>query len=136
MHALSTLLSKFTEQAYALMRMVCGVLFLSHGTQKLFSFPIEFPWPLDAMTTAAGYIELIGGALILLGLFTTPIAFLCSGMAAVGYWMAHAPQGLFPIANGGELIALYCFVFLYIATRGGGIWSLDGLLLRSRNQRN
>ncbi len=77
------------------------------------------------MSTAAGAIELIGGILIILGLFTRPTAFVCSGMCAVGYWMAHGTKGLFPIANGGELIALYCFIFLYIATRGAGIWSLD-----------
>lgn len=77
------------------------------------------------MTTAAGVIELIGGALIALGLLTRPAAFLSSGMCAVGYWMSHGTKGFFPIANGGELIALYCFIFLFIATKGAGIWSLD-----------
>lgn len=128
MNALTTILSKGTDQAYALMRIVCGLLFLSHGTQKLLSFPIDFPWPLNTMTTAAGGIELVGGTLIALGLFTSPVALLCSGMAAAGYWIAHGTQGLFPIANGGEIIALYCFIFLFVATRGGGIWSLDNML--------
>ena len=120
-----TFLDKFQDQAYALLRIVTGLLFLGHGTQKILSFPIEFPYPLNAMSTAAGVIELIGGILIILGLFTRPTAFLCSGMCAVGYWIAHGTKSLFPIANGGELIALYCFIFLFIATRGAGIWSLD-----------
>lgn len=135
MRALTTLLSKGTGQAYALMRIVCGFLFLNHGTQKLLSFPVEFPWPLNGMTTAAGCIELVGGTLIVLGFFTSPAAFLCSGMAAVGYWTVHAPDGLFPIANGGETIALYCFIFLYVATRGGGIWSIDSMLSSGRTQK-
>ncbi len=120
-----TFLDKFQDHAYALLRIVTGLLFLGHGTQKILSFPIEFPYPLNAMSTAAGVIELIGGILIILGLFTRPTAFLCSGMCAVGYWIAHGTKSLFPIANGGELIALYCFIFLFIATRGAGIWSLD-----------
>lgn len=135
MRALTTLLSKGTDPAYALMRIVCGLLFLSHGTQKLLGFPIEFPLSLNAMTTVAGGVELVGGTLIFLGLFTSPAAFLCSGMAAVGYWTVHAPQGLFPIANGGEIIALYCFIFLFVATRGGGIWSIDNMLSRARTQK-
>jgi putative oxidoreductase len=118
-------LDKFTEQAYALLRIASGLMFMAHGVQKLFNFPIDFPWPLNPMTTAAAGIELIGGVLIVLGLFTRPVAFICSGMSAVGYWMAHGSQGLYPIANGGEIIALYSIIFLFIATRGAGIWSLD-----------
>jgi putative oxidoreductase len=78
------------------------------------------------MLQAAGAIELIAGALIVIGLFTRPAAFVASGMSAVGYWVAHGSQGAFPIVNGGETIALYCFIFLFIATRGAGIWSVDG----------
>jgi len=118
-------LDDFQEQAYALMRIVSGFLFLCHGTQKLFSFPVEFPYPLSTLTTAAGVIELVGGALIILGFMTRPAAFICSGMAAVAYWMSHGMNGLFPIGNGGELVALYSFIFLFIATRGAGIWSVD-----------
>lgn len=136
MRAFNTLLAKGTDQAYALMRIVCGFLFLTHGTQKHFGFPIEFPWPLDGMTAAAGGIELVGGTLIMLGLFTSPAAFLCSGMAAVGYWTVHAPRGLFPIANGGEILTFYCFIFLFIATRGAGIWSLDNLLSKVSSQKS
>lgn len=121
-------LENFQEQAYALLRIVSGLLFLCHGTQKLFNFPIEFPYgPLNPMTGAAGAIELVGGALLILGLFTRPVAFICSGMSAVAYWMAHGTQSFFPIANGGEIVVLYCFIFLFIATRGSGIWSLDKL---------
>lgn len=120
-----TFLSKYQPQAYALLRIVAGLLFMQHGLQKIFNFPIEFPYPLNPLMMAAGGIELVGGLLIALGLFTRPAAFLSSGMAAVGYWMVHGMQHVFPIANGGEIIALYCFIFLFIATRGPGIWSLD-----------
>jgi len=118
-------LEKYQDHAYALLRIVSGLLFMGHGLQKLLNFPVEFPYPLNPMSTAAGVIELVGGALIIIGLFTRPVAFLCSGMCAVGYWMVHGTNSLFPIANGGELIALYCFIFLFVATRGAGIWSVD-----------
>ncbi len=88
-------LENFTEQAYALLRIFSALLFMGHGVQKLFSFPTEFPWPLTTMSTSAACIELIGGALIAIGLFTRPVAFICSGMCAVGYWIAHGTQSLF-----------------------------------------
>ncbi len=118
-------LDRFQEPAYALLRIMAGAMFMGHGVQKFFNFPVEFPWPLNPMTTGAAAIELVGGALVIVGLFTRPAAFICSGMAAVGYWMVHGVNGFFPIANGGETIALYCFIFLFIAARGAGIWSLD-----------
>ena len=118
-------LDGFGEQAYALLRIVAGLLFLAHGVQKFLNFPTDFPMPLNPMLQAAGGIELVAGGLIVLGLFTRPAAFVASGMAAVGYWMVHGSNGLYPIANGGETIALYCFLFLFIATRGAGIWSVD-----------
>jgi len=121
-------LENYTEYAYALLRIFSGLLFMAHGVQKLFNFPVEFPWPLNTMTTAAAGIELIGGAMIALGLLTRPVAFICSGMSAVAYWMAHGSQGFFPIANGGEIVALYCFIFLFIATRGAGLLSLESKL--------
>jgi putative oxidoreductase len=123
-------LDGFTEQAYALLRIVAGLLFLAHGVQKFFNFPVAFPMPLNPMLHAAGAIELVAGGLIILGLFTRPAAFLASGMAAVGYWVAHGTQSPFPIVNGGETIILYCFIFLFIATRGAGIWSVDGARAR------
>ena len=119
-------LGGFGEQTYALLRIVAGLLFLAHGVQKFFNFPAAFPMPLNPMLYAAGAIELVAGALIVIGLFTRPAAFVASGMAAVGYWVAHGSKGLYPIANGGETIAIYCFIFLFIATRGAGIWSVDG----------
>jgi putative oxidoreductase len=121
-------LDRFGEPAYALLRIVAGLLFLAHGVQKFFGFPAAFPMPLTPLLTAAGVIELVAGTLIVLGLFTRPAAFLASGMAAVGYWTVHAVNGFYPIANGGETIVLYCFVFLFIATRGAGIWSADGAM--------
>ena len=119
-------LDGFGEQVYALLRIVAGLLFLAHGVQKFFNFPVAFPMPLNPMLQAAGMIELVAGGLIVIGLFTRPAAFLASGMAAVGYWMVHGSKSFFPIVNGGEAIALYCFIFLFIATRGAGIWSVDG----------
>ena len=116
------------DKAYALLRIVSGLLFLAHGVQKFFNFPVAFPMPLNPMLQAAGTIELVAGGLIVLGLFTRPAAFIASGMSAVGYWVAHGPQSRFPIVNGGETIVLYCFLFLFIATRGAGIWSADAAM--------
>jgi len=114
------------RQAYALMRIVVGFLFLWHGAQKLFSFPMPMPPGVPAFITyIAGPIELIGGALVMIGLFTRWAAFLCSGLMAVAYWMAHGTKALLPIQNGGELAVLYCFVFLFISTQGGGLWSSE-----------
>ena len=121
-------LDGYTEHSYALLRIVAGLLFMAHGVHKFFGFPISFENPLNPMMYVAGGIELIGGAAIALGLFTRPVAFIASGMAAAGYWMVHGSAGFFPIANGGETIALYCFIFLFIAVRGAGIWSVDSKL--------
>jgi putative oxidoreductase len=108
------------------MRIVTGFLFIWHGSQKLFNYPVDFPYgPLNPLLTAAGIIELIGGVLVMIGLMTRPAAFICSGTMAVAYWMVHGSQSFFPIVNGGEISALYCFAFLYIAARGAGIWSID-----------
>ena len=118
-------LDKYQEETYALLRIISGFLFIWHGTQKLFNFPADFPYPLNPLMYAAGTIELVGGALVMVGLLTRPAAFVCSGTMAVAYWMAHGMSNFFPILNGGELAALFCFVFLFIAARGPGIWSLD-----------
>ena len=118
-------LDNFQEQAYALLRIVSGFLFIAHGTQKFFNFPVEFPFPLNAMSSAAGGIEIVGGILIMISLLTRPAAFLCSGTMAVAYWLAHGMNNVFPIANGGEIATLFCFIFLFIATKGAGIWSVD-----------
>lgn len=120
-----TFMRPFESQAYALLRIVAGLLFLWHGTQKLFAFPIAPPPVPTFVIYIAGPIELIGGLLVMIGLFAGWAAFLCSGLMAAAYWMVHGLQALFPIQNGGELAVLYCFVFLYIAARGSGIWSVD-----------
>jgi len=119
-------MKNFQGETYALMRIVTGLLFLWHGTQKLFGFPAPMPMEAPAFIVyVAGPIELVGGALVMLGLFTRWAAFLCSGLMAAAYWMAHGTKGLFPMLNGGELAALYCFVFLFISAYGSGRWSVD-----------
>ena len=117
-------LDNYQDHTYALFRIMTGFLFIWHGTQKLFNFPVEFPYPLSPLMYSAGSIEMIGGALVMIGLFTRPAAFICSGTMAVAYWMAHGMNSFFPIINKGEFAALYCFAFLYIAARGTGIWGV------------
>ncbi len=119
----------YTAQTYALLRIITGFLFLAHGSQKLFNFPIAAMEGMPAFITyGAGGIEFIGGALIMIGLLTRWAALIASGTMAAAYWMAHGMNGLFPIANGGELATLFCFAFLYIAANGSGVWSVDGSL--------
>jgi putative oxidoreductase len=121
-----TFMRSYESQTYAPLRIVAGFLFLWHGMQKLFGFPGEMPAGAPAFVIwTAGPIELFGGALVMIGLFTRWAAFLCSGLMAFAYWMAHGTQALLPIVNRGELAVLYCFVFLFIAARGPGAWSLD-----------
>lgn len=117
-------LGRWSEAAYALMRVMAGLLFAVHGAQKLFGFLGAKP-AATAQMQLAGVIELVGGLAIALGLFAGFAAFLASGTMAVAYFQAHAPQGFWPIQNRGELAVLYCFVFLYIATRGSGRYGLD-----------
>jgi putative oxidoreductase len=125
MKFIDNLLDGREEQAYALLRIVTGFLFIWHGTQKLMNYPAEFPYPLNPLMYTAGAIEMVGGVLVMIGLFTRPTAFICSGTMAAAYWMAHGMNNVFPIINRGELAALFCFAFLFIAVRGAGIWSLD-----------
>jgi putative oxidoreductase len=122
------ILNSFTEQTYALLRIMSGLTFLAYGVQKVFGFPSEFPYEMTPLLYAAAAIEIIGGACIVAGLFTRPLAFLASGMSAVGYWYGHGGVSLYPIENGGGLILLYCFIFLYVAAAGGGRFSIDALL--------
>ncbi len=124
---MATFMKNFHGETYALLRIVTGLLFLWHGMQKLFGFPE--PMGMDApafIIYVAGPIELVGGSLVMLGLYTRWAAFLASGLMAAAYWMAHGTQALFPIVNKGELAILYCFVFLYISANGAGRWSVDG----------
>jgi putative oxidoreductase len=111
----------------SVVRLVTGFLFVAHGTQKWLGFPVPraSPTELWSLGGAAGVFELAGGALMLIGLFTRPVAFVLSGLMAFAYFIAHAPRGFWPIMNGGELAALYSFLFLYFAAAGGGPWSLD-----------
>ena len=118
---------RFAPQTYALFRIVTGFLFMFHGLQKLFGMFGGTQMLGNPMMVAAGTIEALGGVLIMIGLLARPAAFIASGEMAVAYFMAHQPRGGLPIQNEGELAVLYCFAFLYIASRGAGIWSVDGL---------
>jgi len=128
MQKTSDLAVTWAPRALSILRIVVALLFIEHGAQKLFGFPATAANGLPAMLTLswfAGVIELVGGVLVLLGLFTRPAAFVISGEMAFAYWMAHAPRGPFPILNGGDGAVLYCFVFLYIAVAGPGAWAID-----------
>jgi putative oxidoreductase len=112
----------------SILRIVTGFLFMQHGAQKLFGFLGGIPGGTPQLLTLpwiTGVLEFFGGLLLLLGLFTRPIAFILSGMMAVAYFKVHARQGFWPLQNRGELAAFYCFVFLYLSAAGGGPWSLD-----------
>jgi putative oxidoreductase len=128
-------LGRYSTYIYALLRIVAGFLFLWHGTQKFFNFPPAQVPPgtpassgISPLMAVAGTIEIVGGLMIMLGLFAGIAAFIASGMMAVAYFMVHHSFGsLLPLQNRGELAILYCFVFLYIASRGSGAWSIDSL---------
>ena len=120
------LLSRYSAHTYAVLRIVSGLMFTLHGTQKLLGFPGGTAVPLPTQAGVAGIIEVVCGLLIAVGFQTSYAAFLASGQMAVAYFLVHAPQGPFPILNRGELAVLYCFLFLYISSTGSGIWSVDG----------
>lgn len=123
----------WAPQLRSVLRIVAGLMFMLHGTQKLLFFPDpSAPRPRNPSTlmTAAGIIELVCGALIAVGLLTSIAAILASGQMAAAYFKVHAPNGFWPTLNQGELAALYCFVFLYLAFAGPGPWSLDALFRR------
>jgi putative oxidoreductase len=124
---------QLTGWALSLLRIAAALLFIEHGTQKYFGFPTPFPMGeihAASLLGMAGIIELIGGTLVLLGVFTRPVALLLSGEMAIAYFMMHAPQGFYPIANGGEAAILFCFVFLLIAAAGPGPWSIENVIKR------
>jgi putative oxidoreductase len=119
----------------SILRIVAAFLFMAHGTQKLFAFPLSQPRPaVDLISQAglAGVLETFGGALLLLGLFTRPVAFVLSGEMAVAYFMAHVPRSFWPVLNGGEPAVLFCFLYLYLAAAGPGPLSLDAMWRRRR----
>ena len=118
--------SRLSPYAYTLMRVIFGLLFLCHGLSKYTGFPVPPPPGIPVkLFYISGFVELVGGALIAIGLFTRWAAFFASGEMAVAYFMMHFPRGPYPIGNGGELAVVYCFAFLFIATHGPGMWSLD-----------
>ena len=125
-------LGRFSEIAYTLLRVVAGLSFATHGTQKLFGYPPggHGPVPVASLMGVAGVIEAVGGLMIALGFFAGFAAFIASGEMAVAYFKVHAPQGFFPVVNEGEAAVLYCFLFLYIATRGSGRYALDAAFRR------
>jgi putative oxidoreductase len=119
--------ARFEDVGYALLRFVAGLLFAFHGLQKIMGMYGGTVQPPFSLVWWAGLIELVGGPLIAAGLLTAPVAFLCSGLMAVAYFMAHQPQGFWPVQNRGELAALYAFVFLYLSMKGSGPFSLDAV---------
>ena len=129
---MSTFIEHWTPRLLSVLRIVAAFLFLQHGTQKWLEFPVPRPMPTElwSLSGVAGLLELVGGFLLLLGIFTRPVAFVLSGLMAFAYFIAHAPQAFWTIVNRGELAVLYCFVFLYLSAAGGGPWSLDRWLRR------
>jgi len=125
----SNMLASWAPRALAILRIITGLLFLQHPLMKFFGFPAPMAGSshLPPLIQAAGAIEIIGAPLIVLGLFTRPVAFVLCGEMAAAYWIAHAPRGFWPILNSGESAVLFCFVFLYLVFAGPGAWSLDGL---------
>jgi len=121
-------LTKWAPDILSALRIIAAFMFIQHGTVKLFGFPVPYPYgelQLVSLLGLAAILEVFGGLLLLIGLFTRPVAFVLSGSMAVAYFMAHAPQGFWTVTNGGESAVLYCFTFLYIAAAGGGKWSVD-----------
>jgi putative oxidoreductase len=132
-HSLSTTWAPRALSILSILRIYTGLALLQHGTGKILGFPAVPSLAnvqIGSLAGAAGLIELIGGILFTVGLFTRPVAFILSGFSAAAYFMAHAGKGFYPILNGGELAALYCFVFLYFAFAGAGPWSLDAAIRR------
>jgi putative oxidoreductase len=129
--------ARWSPQVLSILRIMIGLLYMEHGTSKYLGLPASQTTGVNPMTLSGigGMLELVGGALIVVGLFTRPVAFLLSGEMAVAYFVAHAPRGFFPLTNGGELAIVYCFVFLYLACAGGGAWSIDHLRGRGEASR-
>ena len=129
MQSIYTMAERYRPIILSVLRIVVGLLFVEHGTSKLFGFPDAGP-PLQGLMLVAALLEGIGGLLIVVGAFTRIVAFILSGEMAFAYFMAHAPQGFFPLVNHGEGAVFDCFVFLYFAFAGGGAWSVDRAVLK------
>ena len=127
--------SAWAPKTLSLLRIVAAMLYLSHGTTKLFNIPALMPngatVPLVGLFGLAGIIEIVGGTLLLLGLFTRPVALITCGEMAAAYFIAHARRGFWPTVNQGEVAVLFCFIWLYLSTAGAGAWSLDAMRARS-----
>jgi putative oxidoreductase len=121
----------WSPRMLSVLRIITGLLFMEHGMQKFFAFPSPGP-ALTPLLIVQGLLELVGGVLIVIGLFTRPVAFILAGDMAVAYFYAHVPRGFFPQVNGGQLAIMFCFVFLYLFVAGGGTWSVDQQRARSR----
>jgi putative oxidoreductase len=136
MSNLDSSLAGWTPRLLSVLRIVTGFLLIAHGAQKLFGFLAPPGMPAATMGSlmwVAGVLEFFGGLLFLIGLFTRPVAFILSGLMAVAYFMVHAPGGFWPLQNKGELAVIYCFVFLFFAAAGGGVWAVDRLIHRGRS---
>jgi putative oxidoreductase len=133
---MQSFLESWSPRVLSVLRIVTGFLFMAHGASKWLEFPVPFPAPitLTSQLGVAGLLELIGGAFVLVGLCTRPMAFVLSGLMAFAYFLAHAPKSFWPLVNRGELAALYSFVFLYLAAAGGGPWSVDQWLRRRKRR--
>src|SRR5713101_3642989 len=125
-----SMFSRFTPYLQSALRIAAAFIFLMHGTQKVLGFPGGARMPLTSLFSVAGVIEIVGGVLTLLGLFTRPVAFVLAGEMAVAYFRAHMPRGTWPIVNGGELAVLFCFIWLYFSAAGPGPLSLDAMRRR------
>lgn len=123
-------LQPWAPRLLSILRIVAALLFMEHGLMKLFHFPVAQPGapdPLPALMMVAGWLEVVGGGLLALGLFTRPVAFLLSGEMAAAYFMGHASHGFWPAVNGGDAAILFCFLFLYLSAAGPGPWSVDAV---------
>lgn len=130
---LTTTTARWAPQMLSVLRIVSALIFMAHGTQKILGFPASTMNPaMFSLPWIAGVLELVGGALLLIGLFSRPVAFVLSGEMAFAYFLAHAPKSLYPALNGGDAAILYCFVFLYIFFAGPGPWSVDAQRARGR----
>jgi putative oxidoreductase len=127
-------LAAWSPRLLSFLRIMAALLFMEHGLMKIFGFPAPQPGvpdPLPMILVVAAWLEIVGGALLALGLFTRPVAFVLSGEMAAGYFMAHFPKSFFPALNGGDAAILFCFVFLYLAAAGPGPWSLDATVRKA-----